>query len=514
VSAAECLEKGGLYHEAITLFTDMERYEKVGYIYDRLDNRGEAMHFYEKHLVVLSNNNNFLDAGKLVLHKMKEPERSRQVFLEGWKQSLMGEACLNQYFDIVLSQEPQNMGKQLHHIYTLHTARHKRSSLLQVMENVNRKITDEHSKSELVSIAYQLVHEEAEKGNYTPMKSLANIISDDKLILSDTTRYIGNRHAKKTESQSSQVFYLDNKITWLKAIFINNQFLAIGTADSHLHLARGNIYGNLEYFSWTNPVKPQTRFSFVCTPHYADNIILHASEGLPITRKNLLRNKYFAREMTLYCPVWLHKIASLCVMRDAEHICVLTGESGNMVLHRYDIEGNLQQKLLCIYGNGQQMPDHPGLHKQLAYGNGCFFACRDKSFISILEDGTSYEVPFGTIIRLFAVSASNTDPYIVISTNSGCLLCKPSNGELPVTETFFATDITPNIISFVSGNHFVIASRKRAVLYEIINDRAHHIKAIETQSSIIAALPSGNRYQMLLIEENGMVTFHSLAQET
>ena len=68
---------------------------------------------------------------------------------------------------------------------------------------------------------------------------------------------------------------------------------------------------------------------------------------------------------------------------------------------------------------------------------------------------------------------------------------------------FFAESLIPTSIVFITSTRFVITEKKKATLFEIDNFTPRMIKEFETESVIVAALPTNNRNQFGLVEENG-----------
>ena len=68
---------------------------------------------------------------------------------------------------------------------------------------------------------------------------------------------------------------------------------------------------------------------------------------------------------------------------------------------------------------------------------------------------------------------------------------------------FFAESKIPTSIVFITSTRFVITEKRKATLFQIDNFTPRALKEIETDSVIVAVLPTNNRHQFGLMEENG-----------
>ncbi len=504
-AAADCLERGGLFLESIELNKVIGRDEKTGDLYKRLDQEQNARLFFEKHVATKLSLNDHFDAARVMDEKMNEKERAQQILLEGWNHSYQHESCLKKYFDIVADTEPGNISTKIKNIYTNSTPKHKNMPLLNVLEYVNKLRQDETVKETTNEVMYEIIHKEIKSGNPNSVHSLRRFLPQDKLISSDASRYISNTRNRPARNAAPGSYHLDTSIKWIKAVWHRNQFLVIGIKNSCLHMARGNWYGNFEYYTWTNPVKSGAIATLINSPYQSNYVFVHFSHGLPITRKNLPRNKYFNDALIVCCPVWLHQGPARFVINDDGTICRLDTDS-NITLHHYSMTGDLKRSVSCFIEGKDQAAGHNQLKTGFVHHDGYYYTFWDKVFVSISSEGKTTEFLFDTLIRLFATSIVFAEFRIIISTNKGCLLYKPSHGLLNMQGGFFAEQLVPSLIVFVQADRFVIAEKLKAILFEIKDELPEMIREYDTHTPIIAILPTSARNQFGLIEESGKIT--------
>lgn len=504
-SAAQCLERGGLYNEAIDLYIEMEYHEKTGDLYTTLQQQDLAFQYYEKHITTKLSSNDYLDAARVINVKMNKVTRAKDVLLKGWISSHQSASCLKNYFDIVLKSESDNTEKEVKRIYNHYTPPHQKLSFLDILEYVNKNKNEEAVAETTLGIAYEIVHNEIENGNVDSVNNLKRFLPKDRLIGSDTSRYTSANITNYIQSKSPRVLHLDQSVKWLKATCQRNQFLAIGIKNSTLQMARGNWYGNLEYYSWTNHVEALTTFTFVNAPYQNNTVILRSSKGLPITKKQLPKNKYFNESLVITSPAWLHNGTTQCVINDENNISSFDVAGQSMTLHHYDIHGNLKHSINCMFKEDQDVLNFDP-HAGLVNHGDFYYTYSNKHFITISSDGYIKSFGLKSIIRLFASSVTYADLYLVISTNKGCFLVKPLNGNINVDENnYFAPDLIPSIIVFITPGMFIIAEKIRAVVFEITNDSPKALKTFEAHSTIVAVLPTSSRHLLALVEESGRI---------
>jgi hypothetical protein len=504
-AAAEILERGGLYNEAIDLYIKLGMDEKTGDLYKVLKQEDNAAFFYEKYVEAKMVRNDYLDAGRVLQHKMNDKERAKEIFLSGWQHTYQSEPCLKEYFDIVLKEDEQHADKKIREVYDKLTPKHKRMPFLDVLDQVGEKNRDPALKDTIQEIAYDIVNKEADDHNFSALHTLRKFVPADKLISSDTSRYVANQRSRHPSQQTTpRAFSLDQQIKWIKAAWHGNQFLVIGLKQGALHMARGNWYANLEYYSWTHAIDPYTRFKFIESPQ-SNHIILHSSGGEQVTRKNLPKNKYFNQAMVVDCPAWMHEGGAQSTLIDENTLCSLDAGNGNMTLHHYTLDGKLVKSIDCSFAKDEPVTSLVSSNPSLVFRSGYFYSYRDKYIFSISEKGKTKIAALHTSIRFFSTSRNYPTFFIVASTNAGCILFKPENGELVQQQQFFAHDLTPFHITFIENRKFVMAERKKAYVFEILDDGTRIIQFYETKANIVGVLPTSIRAHFAVVEETGKV---------
>lgn len=506
-AAASCLERGGLYIEAIEIYKDLRQDEKTADLYKKINQSSNADEYYEKAVVSKLNNSDYLDASRVMNEKMDQPERAKITLMDGWNNANQYEPCLRKFFDIVQATEADRTEEIVGNIYSKEAPKYKRASLLNVLEYVNKKHADETVKEKVQNVAFEIIHDEAVDGNIQILQSLKRFVPGDLLIGADANRYVSNSKKMAFDDEPTKSLHLDKNIKWLKAISHRNQFLAVGIKNGSLHMARGNWYGNFEYYSWNTPIENYTRITFIHAPYHTNQIYLHTSGASIINKKDLPKNKYFTESLTISCPIWLQKGAPVVAIGEDRDSYKLETIGDNVTLHEYSVDGPLKRSTVIKFKDKKYNPSFYSTTSPLIYRNGYYYTFNEKQILLFSKKGKGFAFELETGIRLIAAPDPVHDLYLIVSTNKGCYIAKPDKEQLNLNEQVFARDYIPNQIVFIGALRFVLAEKKRAVLFEIdSNNEPAILQMFETHNTIVGVLQGNNRNQFGLLEESGRVS--------
>ena len=508
-AAAQCLERGGLYSEAIGLYKDLKEDEKIGDLYRQMQQENNAQQHYEYCVERKIESDNLLDAARVVQEKMLQEERARDLLLQGWKGNYQHELCLKKYFEIIIEKEEPGIEKIVNHVYKEHTAERKELPLLNVLEYVNAKSNSETVLQASQEIAYEIMHKEAVKGNTQTLHNLKRFLPGNKLIGSDTSRFASKARIS-IQDRITPEFQLDQTIGWKKTTLYRHQFIAVGTKNNRLHMARANWYGNTEYYSWETEIQDHDYFNFITAPFFSNDIILHSTAQIPIARRVLPKNKYFDGPLVVSCPVWLHKFSPQFLIDNDNNVNKLEVINGEMTLHKYTLQGVLRQSVNCVVEDRSISLSAYYSSPALAFHDGFYYSYTGSQFLTISATGQVRSTDLSTGIRMFVGSAFSSDFFLIISTNKGCSVCRPGNGDLNFTEAYFAEELIPLSIVFIAANRFVIAEKMKAVVFEITDGKPLHIRQLQTHAVIAGVLPVPQRNSFAILEENGCVTVYDI----
>jgi hypothetical protein len=512
-AAAGCLERGGLLLEAIDLYDKLNKYEKVGDLYRTIEQPENAERYYEQSIESMLVSKDYLDASRVMQEKIHNPERAMQALFKGWSDSNQSEACLKRYVQMQLEADQAKAVSQLPEIFAHHTPTYKKNQFLNVLTYVNEQNTNPQLLDTSRNIAYQIISEELERGKVTNLPVLQKFLPDDPLIVSDCSRFRARKTIQSAEPvMAAEVLQLDKGIKWISAVVHRNQFLVLGIRNARLQLARGNWYGNLEYYSWYDHIKATDYFMLIADPLRSNRVILHTSSGIALEQKQLPKSTYFDDELIVFSPTWLAKGYSGISFNSQGGITALMANTHKLSLHQYTMDVYLQYSKDCQFEGKAPMllPSH--YLSEMIYRNGYYYSFQENIFLKISEEGVIRHTDVQAIIGKFAASTHYAKFRVALATDQGCLLMRLVGGELKPGSDFFAQDLDPVDIRFVSGNTVVVAGKHKAVVYEIQEDKVEMKQSFDAQFPIVALLSTSDRHQIALLEEKGKISIHTLVQ--
>jgi tetratricopeptide (TPR) repeat protein len=522
-AAAECLERGGLLLEAIELFDQLNKQEKVGDLYKQIGQTEHAELYYERSIQTVLNSDNYLDAARIIHDKLEQQERARQTLLKGWTDSNQSEICLRHYFDSLADTEGQQVSQQVEEVFAQYTSKQKRASFLNVLVYLNAKSEDPALLHTSRNVAYEIISEEVGEGNISNLHTLKTFLPGDRLIASDCSRFANSQRNRPKMQTPPPVFQLDKSMQWFRAVCHRNQFLVLGMKDSQLHLARGNWYGNFEYYSWSLRINPSDYFALVADPYYSNQIIICTSATYPLEEKCLPKNKYFDEELIVHCcyPNTLSDALAGVVLNPQGGYSKLVATRQSLTIHHHNFDGTLKKSINCSIES--ELLTNPVVHpSEVVYRNGFYYQYKGDFFIQISDQGFTKILNVGARITKLVTSLHATDLQIVLRTDKGCCLLKPEREDLNPGPGFFAQDAKPVDFQFISGSRLAVAEKYTIVIYRITDDRLTPtetddrltvLQTLRTQSAIVAILPTSNRNQCALLDEKGHISVFAIEAE-
>lgn len=512
-AAAECLELGGYYQEAVEVYETLYRFEKAGDLCLQMDRPEKAAGYYEKSLETVLNNRDHLDGARIAHDKLRQPERAQEILLQGWQGNKQAEPCLKKYFDRTLEQEPEKTRQRLQEIFDHQTPPAKQALLLNVLLHLNEHSMPPDARDATRNIAYEIVGNAAERGDLSQLRTLPKFLPADRLLAGDTSRFVQHKKKATILHQATARIQLDNSIQWLNATSYRNQFLAAGFKNGHLHLARGNWYGHVEYYSWEEPVYDNPRPAFILNQFESPYVVIRCSSRTALGQKVLPKGKYFDSELIAGSAVWLQTTdLGLCIDRNNELIA-LVDTNDKLELHYYSISGELQRTVTCTALTTGELPLHSGgSYPGLMLRGGMFYSYIENCVMRINGRGqTEVHNTRWRIRQLCAPDASQAFQMVAL-TDNGCALIRP-NFEPEIRETdFFARNFTPVTGVFLTGGRFVVASYDEVKLFRIDDSGASFIKSLETTTDAqrVAILPTANRDCCAVLDAKGEIRIYEI----
>jgi len=151
--AAICFENARAYKEALHLYKELERPEKVGDMYRFLGNQKMAKGYFEKAIEIHKKQDSYFSASQIYKEKLKDIDLAQEMLLSGWNFNKEAERCLTAFFMNIDQMEVLKM--QMQEVYEREDSATKLPKFMQVLKDQFRRDVSLEKVSR--DLAYQLV---------------------------------------------------------------------------------------------------------------------------------------------------------------------------------------------------------------------------------------------------------------------------------------------------------------------------------------------------------------------
>lgn len=503
--AAACLEKGGLFLEAIDLYIDLGENEKVGDLYQQLEQTEQARKFYQKCITSAQKNDDYLEVARLQNNKLFEANLARQTLLEGWQNSKQSENCLKKYFDWLQGENLDVVQEKIELIYAKHTPAYRKNSFLNVLLHIKDRYREEAVLDTARPIAYEIISEQIVQNKVGNVHYLRQFLPDDRLIGSDCSRYVTQFHAakkKKKTNPSLRTYQLDKNINWKTLLTRNRQFLALGTTEGRLILVRGHFDGHLNYYSWELHLSDLDAVQFNLISSLETNIIfIHASVPIFLKEKKLAKSVRFTEDLYIR---GLDNLPS-DIVENKKELMALRLNKGDFKLHFYDLKLQLKN----VYDSRLEVVRPFSKEPFLTFHPTCRIAIHGKYLYIISADERLEQKIY---LNAKARRLCDNESTVLVSTNKGMLLVQYVNSKLEIVSDFFATECSPIDIKFMTAQSFAIAEKNSLKIYDISTEKGTPIlrNTIPVNNNIISIECFAKRNQLAVLTGHGKIEVFGL----
>lgn len=513
-SAAACLEKGNFTLEAIDLYKKLNHYEKIGDLYKKINLIEQANLFYEKAIEVATNNSDYLTVTEILSKKMNQTERAKKILLDIWPilNNPQSQLCLEKYFDLISNEE---LSSKIQQIYNK-VEPVKYDIFFNALLYINEKKTNQDVKEVLKKIAYEIISKQSKNGNFINLASLKFFLPNDRLVKSDTGRFLNNNKIKKNKT-----YYIDQTVEWFKIISFYNKFIILGKKADKLHLIRGGWTGT-EHYWWNNQIDSEYKVTTIYNPIYSNNLIISIYKTYLETKK-LPQNKYFSHVTNVLFPDYIpDNTISISINNDYE-IDFLRYSEKTFFIQKYSIDGKLQETIDCKISeedywftianrNEENLNDHFNDSSEMLYIKDKYYLFKSNFILIISKDYTINIISFEEIIGSEKVLDIKyfydyNEFKIALKTEKSFIILHPENPEANITK-FFNQNITYVDMKFISSNRILIADPHNIFLYDFSKSRSYNI--YNSSSAIIGILQT-SRDKFSILQAGGQISICNIS---
>jgi len=506
--AAECLENGGLLGDAIPIYVDLGSYEKAGDLHTQLGQDEQARKYYQDTVDRSLVSKDYLNASRLKIEKLHEKEKGRKILLDGWKDDNQSELCLKQYFETT-----EELNQEIKNVYSNHLGMRKKTAFLNVLSDLPEIRRDEHLQETALNIAYEIVHQQAARGDHSGMRLLTKFLPEDRLLGQDSNRYILQNHRKPVTIFESSYIELRQDIGWYFIENYHDQLIGIGIKKQEVFLLRANWQGKIAY-EFLFLLADDARTLRLIADGYVSPAMLLSGNAVSLqTEKKLEAYSYFERELDFFQLNWTPPQAlAFGVKSEPGEIFMLYVNGDHLCLDKFNTKGDVLKGNYCLLNGGQvSIYNMPNLHVSGMYWRKSHFYLTGRDcLIRLDENGNMQLLPLGAEVLDFSISSPHSALKVAVITDKGCMVITPGIKEIPPGAYFFAADMGGCFVKLLPDNKLILASSEMAWGYDISGPEPKLICEIEPGSRIYKILTVPKRHHFALLEEDNRVTVHQL----
>ncbi len=514
-AAASCLERGGLITQAIELYDELKSYEKVGDLYQKIEQPTKAKRYYEASIETHAERADFMEVARIESDKLKENDRSMATLLRGWLDSNQSEKCLEHYFKKTKENTPDTLPEAVQTVYDHQTPKHKRMTLLGILGDMVKHNEAADFRQTTRDIAYNILADDVAAGNVSALHQLKKFLPEDRLINADLNVFQKHFKPIKIDPSVPSSYQLDTTVKWLAATSHRNQYIALGLKNNQLHLARGNWYGNFEYHSWPHVFEEEPNCSFLVNQYACEDIIIRMNTKAHLSTKKLEKNKYFDSALMVGNTHFVSKLHdeafAAVLLYDGSVATLIDRLDGLEVTHLSKVgmpQGSKSYEFSDFFTNSRPFQVAEMFHKHSRYfsykANFIFSIEPDRSITKELYLEEDY------VVKMTMSSDSPDFRMAVITARSGCLLLERYFEQQTIRDVdFFAKDIQPIDLKFINDNTLVIMGLHTLAVYDIRDNMAFLSQSYAHDAQkAVAILHTNNRHTFAILGQNGAITLY------
>jgi tetratricopeptide (TPR) repeat protein len=264
LEAAKTLERGGLWTEAIAIYERLRHDEKVGDLYQQLDQPEMAEKAYRREVVTSQRKDDVLTAARLLETKLAAPQEAVSVLIDAWPDSAQALRCVNELFQLLGRRGEHELAeKQVRRLAQSTGGRVSLgSNLAQAFEKLSLAYPDtnvrELAADQIRLVAAEYLPQATAKELQGLTTALRNSTPQDYLLRRDVQRYLQQRSqrnvapvARKPKIELVRQIHLGVG-RWKTLYSTGEEFYAAGIRDGKYVVARGTWRGSAQITSHPN----------------------------------------------------------------------------------------------------------------------------------------------------------------------------------------------------------------------------------------------------------------------
>ncbi len=187
--AAECYEKGNMTNDAIELYKELNKFEKVGDLYASIRKQREANVYFEKVVDDYKQHGQYIKASLICKEKMHNPTGAQHLLLDGWRTNRDASNCLASYFANI--NDIKQLKTEIAAIFAHDLNNQNSEAFLQVIQNEYNKKNE--LSDYIKEMAYEVIAAQIPTNPFI-VSEMKGFNKNDKELAKDALRFrVGKR---------------------------------------------------------------------------------------------------------------------------------------------------------------------------------------------------------------------------------------------------------------------------------------------------------------------------------
>ncbi|MFL5728165.1 MAG: hypothetical protein ACJ75J_01655, partial [Cytophagaceae bacterium] len=309
---------------------------------------------------------------------------------------------------------------------------------------------------------------------------------------------------------ASAELQLDRSVKWLEAVCHRNQFVFLGIKNSRLQLARGNWYGNFEYYSWEEEVAEDEYF-LIADQYQSNVVMIHAAKGISLGHKFLSKNKYFDEELLVRTSGGI-SANPIGITVNSDGYTVLEGSPSSMTLHHYNANNTLKGSEVCHFKT-ETLYRYYKPFSGMLYRNKTYYSSKGNYLLKISEDGRGERIDMNDMIKMIVISAEFSS--YMIAVNSGdTVRCISQDFEDWSGHISLPEDKSPIDMRFIGSDLLAVAFNSGLAIYRVLEKGRNYVKEnhFDVPHTIVSILQGPRKDRCAVLDEQGRILVFNLEE--
>lgn len=256
--AARCLERGGLWAEAIERYEKLNEFEHVGQLYKRLEQPEKAETAFRRAVTIRLEARDFCGAAELTEQQLNAPAEALAHYRSGWTDAVQGTKSFDESFRLLARHAWHSQALEI--VKSLRGSPMGDQNIVVVIPGLAQLATS-YPEATLCATAADLTRILAAKQLATAglreaellTAAVARLVPQDRLLGRDTRRFVTNKRtaASKYAPKPARAAGVCKLVTrfdlpvaeWREATVCDNTIIAVGWRGRELIAVRANWEG-------------------------------------------------------------------------------------------------------------------------------------------------------------------------------------------------------------------------------------------------------------------------------